>query len=160
MSGSASERVAAVTASARSLPALIYSIDTTMLGNMTCTWPASRSASAGAWPRYGTCTKLTPVIILNSSPKTWRAATPPDAILILPGFALALGDEFWNCFGRHRRMHHHDEGVAADRCDWRDVADEIEIELVVERRIDGVRRGRQKQRVAVRWCLHDRLGAD
>jgi hypothetical protein len=57
-------------------------------------------------------------------------------------------------------MHHHDEGVAADSCDRRDVADEIEIEFVVERRIDGVRRGRQKQRVAVRWCLHDRLGAD
>jgi hypothetical protein len=36
MSGSASERVAAVTASARSLPALIYSIDAAVVGNMTC----------------------------------------------------------------------------------------------------------------------------
>src|SRR5262249_43381 len=35
--GSASERVAVVTASARSLPVLTYSIDEDMLGNMTCT---------------------------------------------------------------------------------------------------------------------------
>jgi hypothetical protein len=41
--GSASERVAAVTASARCLPALIYPIDETVVGNMTWTCPASRS---------------------------------------------------------------------------------------------------------------------
>src|SRR5215831_18761224 len=49
--GSASERVAVVTASARSLPVLTYSIDEDMLGNMTCTCPASRSGSAGPPPR-------------------------------------------------------------------------------------------------------------
>ena len=48
MSGSASERVAVVTASARSLPALMYSIDEGMLSNMTCTCPPIRSVSAGA----------------------------------------------------------------------------------------------------------------
>src|SRR5262245_59816091 len=47
VSGSASERVAAVTASARSLPALIYSIDATVVGNMTCICPPSKSVSAG-----------------------------------------------------------------------------------------------------------------
>ena len=31
-------------------------------------------------------------------------------------------------------------GTTDDARDWRDVADEIEIELVVERRIDRVRR--------------------
>src|SRR5262249_2902362 len=53
-SGSASERVAVVTASARSLPALIYPIDETVLGNITCTCPPSRSLNAGPAPRYGT----------------------------------------------------------------------------------------------------------
>src|SRR5512132_64565 len=47
MSGSASERVAVVTASARSLPALIYSIDATVLTNVTCTCPPNKSVSAG-----------------------------------------------------------------------------------------------------------------
>jgi hypothetical protein len=59
------ERVAVVTASARSLPPLTYSIDEDMVANMTCTCPPSRSTSAGPAPRYGTCTRVTPVIILT-----------------------------------------------------------------------------------------------
>ena len=51
-------------------------------------------------------------------------------------------------------------GHAADARDRRDVADEIEIELVVERRVDRVRRSDQEERVAVRRRAHDRLGAD
>src|SRR6516165_9386801 len=47
MSGNASERVAVVTARARSLPALTYSIAEGREGNPTCTCPASRSTSAG-----------------------------------------------------------------------------------------------------------------
>ena len=53
MSGSASERVAVVTASARSLPALMYSIDDGRWRNMTCTCPPSRSVSAGAVAAIG-----------------------------------------------------------------------------------------------------------
>src|SRR5262249_40093060 len=48
MSGSASERVAVVTASARSLPALMYSITEGMEVNVTCTCPPSKSVSEGA----------------------------------------------------------------------------------------------------------------
>ena len=89
-SGSASERVAVVTASARTLPALMVSIDSGKGLNITCTWPPSRSVSAGAPPRYGTCSMSMPVIILNSSPPTWDALpVPPDAMLTLPGLALA-----------------------------------------------------------------------
>src|SRR5262245_43277147 len=44
--GSASERVAVVTASARSLPALIYSIDATVGGKMIWACPPSKSVSA------------------------------------------------------------------------------------------------------------------
>src|SRR5262249_24173194 len=53
-SGNASERVAAVTASARSLPVLTYSIDETVLANATCTCPPSKSVSDSASPRYRT----------------------------------------------------------------------------------------------------------
>src|SRR5215471_885094 len=67
MSGSTGERVKVVTASARSLPALTYSIDEDMLANMTCTCPPSRSTSAGPAPRYGTCTTADSVYRL-----TWR----------------------------------------------------------------------------------------
>ena len=62
--------------------------------------------------------------------------------------------------GRNRRIYHHDVGAADDARDRRDVADEIEIELVVERRVDRVRRTDQEQRVAVRGRAHDRLGGD
>src|SRR5262249_33712566 len=42
----------------------------------------------------------------------------------------------------------------------RDVADEIEIELVVERRVDRVESTDQEQRVAVGRGTHDRLSGD
>src|SRR5262249_49691280 len=51
ISGNASERIAVVTARARSLPARMYWIDEGMVANMTCTCPARRSVSAGAAPR-------------------------------------------------------------------------------------------------------------
>src|SRR5215472_12413478 len=44
--------------------------------------------------------------------------------------------------------------------DWRDVTDEVEIELVVERRIDCVRRSGPQQRIAVGRRTNDRFGAD
>ncbi len=49
--GSAGDRVAVVTARARSLPSRIHSIPWGMVSNMTWTCPASRSISAGAPPR-------------------------------------------------------------------------------------------------------------
>ena len=49
-SGSASERCAEVTASARTLPALMVAIDSGNGLNMTCTCPPIRSMSAGAPP--------------------------------------------------------------------------------------------------------------
>ena len=51
-------------------------------------------------------------------------------------------------------------GEADDARDRSDVADEIEVELVVERRVDRVRRADQEERIAVRRRAHDRLGAD
>src|SRR5262249_11339080 len=89
-SGSTWERAAVVTANGRNLPALINSSDVGTLSNITCTWPLIRSVSAGAPPRYGTCTMSMPVIILNSSPDTWMVEpAPEDAMLSLPGLAFA-----------------------------------------------------------------------
>jgi hypothetical protein len=65
----ASERVAVVTARARSLPALMCPIDDPEAANITCTCPLIRSVSAGATPRYGACTMSTPVIILTGIPR-------------------------------------------------------------------------------------------
>src|SRR6516225_9570126 len=50
-SGSPCQRVVAVTAKGRSLPALICSMEDGMLSNMTCTCPPMRSVSAGGAPR-------------------------------------------------------------------------------------------------------------
>src|SRR5262245_47332795 len=40
------------------------------------------------------------------------------------------------------------------------VADEIEIEFLVQRDVDCIRRSRQEERIAVRRRAHDRLGGD
>jgi hypothetical protein len=45
-------------------------------------------------------------------------------------------------------VHFEDDRIANDACNRRDVADEIEVELIVKRRIDCVRRINQEQRVA------------
>ena len=89
-SGNASERLAVVTASARSLPALTYPIEDGIGSNVTCICPPSKSVSAGPMPRYGTWTRLIPAIIWNSSPATWPGLPLPcDAMLSLRGLALA-----------------------------------------------------------------------
>ena len=44
--------------------------------------------------------------------------------------------------------------------DRHDVADEIEVELIVERCIDGIGGSVTQERVAVGGRAHDRLGAD
>ena len=77
-SGSAATRLGAVTPSARSLPDLMWPIEPGRLSNTDCSWPPSRSVSAGAVPRYGTWTMLMPVIDLSSSPDMCgEVPTPP-----------------------------------------------------------------------------------
>jgi hypothetical protein len=51
-------------------------------------------------------------------------------------------------------------GQASETCDRHDVTDEIEIELVVDRRANCVRRGDQKERIAIQVRANDRLGGD
>jgi NAD(P)-dependent dehydrogenase (short-subunit alcohol dehydrogenase family) len=52
------------------------------------------------------------------------------------------------------------DGWTDDGCDRRDVADEIEIEFVVERRVDRVEATDQEQHVTVRRRSHDDFGAN
>ena len=78
----------------------------------------------------------------------------------LARIGLGIGDELRDRFGRKRRHHDHDVGIAADAGDRRDVADEIVIQLVVERRIDRVGKRRQQQRLPVGRRLDHRLGGD
>src|SRR5262249_43063502 len=56
-----------VVASARTVPALAYCSDEPVVETINCAWPAIRSVSAGASPRYGTWMNLMPAIIWNSS---------------------------------------------------------------------------------------------
>jgi len=78
----------------------------------------------------------------------------------LAWISLGIGDELGNCSSWHRWTHHHDEGLAVDARHRRDVADEIEIQLIVKRRVDRCCRADLKERVAIRWRTHDRLGRD
>src|SRR5947207_10703634 len=57
-------------------------------------------------------------------------------------------------------MHKNDLRHTDDAPNWRDVADEVEIELLVKRGVDRIRDRGQEQRIAVRGGIHDRLGAN
>src|SRR6266511_1626096 len=100
----------------------------------------------------------TPAIALNSAPTRWGGVPVPAADLARIG--LGMGDELGDRLGRKRRMHHHDEGLADDGCDRRDIAHEIVIELVVKRCADDVRHASHEQGVTVLLRSHSDLGAD
>jgi hypothetical protein len=73
---------------------------------------------------------------------------------------LGVSDQFEARRGRNRRMHHHDEDVAADGCDRRDVAEENEREVVEEGRVDCAAQRDHDERIAIRRRSHDRLHGD
>jgi hypothetical protein len=78
----------------------------------------------------------------------------------LAGIGFGIGDEFGDGLGRERRAGHHDERIAPDGADRRYVTDEIERQMRIERRVDQIRRGDEKQRVAVGRRAGDRLRGD
>ena len=102
----------------------------------------------------------TPAIILNSSPAIWSRFRSRPSHVDLARIGFGISDELRNRFGRNRWIDHHDSGARGNARDRRDVADEIEIEFVVERRVDRVRRTGQEKRITVRWRIHGRFGAD
>src|SRR6478736_10242273 len=89
-----------------------------------------------------------------------RRPDPRRCHVDLAGIGLGVGDELWNRLSWNRWIYHHDIRCAHEACDRRDVADEVEIEFIVERRIDCVRCTDEKKRMAVGRRAHDRLGGD
>src|SRR5882672_9158780 len=71
-----------------------------------------------------------------------------------------VSDEFRNGIGWERWMHHHDAGLTTHTRDRRNVAEEIETEFIVKRRIDRGWRTDQEECVAFWWRAHDRLTCD
>jgi len=78
----------------------------------------------------------------------------------LAWIGLGIGNELGDRRGRNGWIDHQDEGTAGDACDRCDVADEIEPETAVERRVGGIRRSRQEQSISVGRRIHDRLRGD
>jgi hypothetical protein len=75
----------------------------------------------------------------------------------LVGIRLGIGDEFRNCPRGKSRIDDHDEWRSVDARDWHDVAEEVEMEVRVKRRIDCICRSRQEQCVTVGGRIHDGL---
>src|SRR5262249_29220289 len=73
--------------------------------------------------------------------------------------SLGIGDELRTRLSRDRWIYRHGKWCADNASDWRDIADEIVVELVGECSSDRVATDQQK-RVAVCGRAHDGLGAD
>ena len=150
MSGSASERVAVVTASARSLPALICSSDDSMGSNANVQLAAHEIGQHRRRAAIGHVHDVDAGHHLEQlASHVLRAAVAGRPQVELAGIGLGVGDELGHGPGRHRRIHVHDERIAHDARNRRDIADEIEAQLVIERRIDGIERPGQQEGVAV-----------
>ena len=79
-----------VTATARSLPALISGSAAARLVKLMVTAPVATSVTAGAAPRYGTCSTLVPAIMfINSPANCCGLPTPEEENDSLPALALA-----------------------------------------------------------------------
>ena len=75
----------------------------------------------------------------------------------LAGIGLRMGDEFGNRSDRQRRIDHHRKGIVVDARDGDNVAHDVDIELFVERHIDGMRCRNEQKRMPVRWSACDGL---
>jgi len=71
-----------------------------------------------------------------------------------------MGNELRNRPRWYQWIHQHNERRAHDNCDWRYVADKVEIEFFEQCRVDGVRRTDREQRVAVGRRPHNHFGAN
>src|SRR6266436_2422803 len=104
---------------------------------------------------------FTPAMKLKSSPAMCGALPRSGRRHVdLAWIGLRVGDQFGNGLGWNRWMHKNDHRYANDARDRCDIADEVEIELLVERRVYGVWDGGQKQGMPVRRRIDDRFGAD
>src|SRR5215510_12065352 len=77
-----------------------------------------------------------------------------------PGIGFGIGDEFGHGLDGNRWIYLHDIAEPSDARDWYDVAQEIVVELFIERCVNRIRRRDQKQRVAIGGRPHHHLRAD
>src|SRR5262249_39285174 len=87
-----------------------------------------------------------------------RPSDAPRCKVNLARIGFGIGDEFRNGVGRNSWMHYHHVGHKNNAGGRRDLTDEIVVERIVKRRVDGVCRRDEEQRVSVWDCLHDRFG--
>jgi hypothetical protein len=78
----------------------------------------------------------------------------------LARIGLGVGNELGNRIGRNRWMNHHNAGSSHEARNRSDVADKIEIQLIVKCHVDRVRHTEQQERIAIWRRAHDGLGAD
>ena len=76
------------------------------------------------------------------------------------GIGLGVGDEFGARLHRNGRMHLHHKIIAGERCNRCNVAQEIEVEIRIERGVDRAAERDHRERIAVRRRLHDLLHRD
>src|SRR5215472_16257588 len=77
-SGSTVERLAAEVPSARTCPALTFGAMVVMASNAICTWPPITLLRISPDALCGTCTRLVPLIALNSSAAMWYGVPAPE----------------------------------------------------------------------------------
>ena len=87
-----------------------------------------------------------------------HGAAPGRAHIVLARIGLRVGDEFRDRVRWNGWIDYHYIRAAANVRDWRNVADEIEIELFVKRRVYRVRQADKQERIAVGRCPHDGFG--
>ena len=89
-----------------------------------------------------------------------RAAVAGGAEIDLARIGLGVGDELGRGLDRKRRRDLEHRGRLHDAGDRHHARHVIEVQMRIERGVDGVRRGDQKQRVAVSFGMDRRLGGD
>jgi hypothetical protein len=67
----------------------------------------------------------------------------------LAGIGLGIGDELGERLGREGGRHLHHERLGVDGGNGRDIAQEVVIELLIKRGVNGIRRGDDEERVAI-----------
>ena len=100
-SGSADERLAVVTASARSLPLLMCCSTGVTVSNDIVIWPPSRSVASGPLPLYGTCTQFRAGEVLElRADQVLRRAVAVGAVGELARLRLEQRDQLGHVLGR------------------------------------------------------------
>ena len=151
MSGNPSQRVAVVTASGRSLPSLIWSIDEIGPMNVNLHLAADQIGERRPSAAIRHVHQIDARHHLEQFAREMRPRAGTGRRHVeLARVSLGIVDELRDRPSRNGRMHQHDLGLAHHRRDRRNVANEIEVELGEERGVDGVRQPDLEQRVAVR----------